>query len=447
MLILKILDPVHTEIVSGSWEELNEHLKYTGVVWKKSKGKMTRVEYPVYMIKKINSRLIFPAGFLPRVENFLISRQIPYQIAGSLGVVEFSRPSIPGLTFRPDQQKLIIAALSRGRGVLQAPTGSGKTLILLGLISAFNQENILFLCHTLSLVSQFRSELIKWGFSRLDIGVLSGEEKTVGRIQLALIQSFSRQNPEDYVNKYDVILVDEAHHVSSYKGLYAKVLQNSLAPVRIGVTATMPYKPEAVFALEGLIGPKLGEFTVEEGHKVGIIAKPKIKIIKVPEQGYFEIYKHEIVDNSERNSIIIDEAYKQTQKGKSVLININLIEHGKILETLGLQQGISCEFIYASADSDLRDKIKEALDSKKIGCVIASAIFKEGVNIPSLDCCINAAGGKSEIATLQALGRGLRTTKTKKEVLLIDFQDTGHPHLRRHFKIRYEIYKKNKWVK
>lgn len=129
------------------------------------------------------------------------------------------------------------------------------------------------------------------------------------------------------------------------------------------------------------------------------------------------------------------------------MINVNRIEHGKRLEAMGLEYGVGCKFIHGADGDDVRTKVKNALESKRIKCVIASTIFKEGVNIPSLDCCINAAGGKSEIATLQALGRGLRTTKTKKEVLIIDFKDTSNKWLRSHFRARMKVYRSNGWVK
>jgi superfamily II DNA or RNA helicase len=452
MITFNILDPVHVETNQEGKVNLNKCLSYMAFVWRATYSGKQGQDYPVYLIQPTyNKQFIFPTGLLPRALDFLDKHNLPYQLSGFQGKVEYDKPGIRGITFRPDQKKLIKDALINGRGVLQAPTGSGKTMVLLGVISAFKREKILFLCHTLSLVSQFKEELIKWGFT--DIGVLSSEEKTYGRIQLATIQSFARLKPKTYVDKYQIVLVDECHHVSSYKGLYGKVLQRTLAPVRIGVTATMPYKDEAKFALEGMIGPKLGELTIKEGHKIGIIAKPEIKILDVSSHGDLEsctnyptVYQLGIVDNLSRNMVIIAIARQQTEKNKSVLINVNRIEHGQRLEALGQEWGLDCKFIHGSDGDDLRSKIKKALDSKDIKCVIASPIFKEGVNIPSLDCCINAAGGKSEIATLQALGRGLRTTKTKKEVTIIDFKDTNNKYLRRHFKARYAVYQKNSWI-
>jgi hypothetical protein len=94
-------------------------------------------------------------------------------------------------------------------------TVTHNTVVLLGITAAFNEENILFLCHNVTLVSQFREELIKWGFNPKEIGVLSGSQNTTGRIQLASIQSFQKLKPRDYVNKYQVILVDECFHKST----------------------------------------------------------------------------------------------------------------------------------------------------------------------------------------------------------------------------------------
>lgn len=331
MITLKILDPVHVETNKEGKVNLNACLSYEDFTWTrpKSKGKKKRrINYPVYLIQPTyNNQWIFPAGLLPRAIEFLEDRGLPYQLTGTLGAVKYDKPGIKGVTFRPDQKRLIKAALVNGRGVLQAPCGTGKTVVLIGILSAFKQEQILFLCHTLSLVSQFKEELIKWGFS--DIGVLSGEERSFGRIQLATIQSFSRLDPTTYVDKYDVVLVDESHHLSSYKGQYAKVLQRMLAPVRIGVTATMPYKEEAKFALEGILGPKLAELTVKEGGELGILAKPVIKILEAPQidgleyiegskdnKKYPEVYQEGIVDNLARNMMIVMTAKNLIAKKK-----------------------------------------------------------------------------------------------------------------------------------
>jgi len=59
---------------------------------------------------------------------------------------------------------------------------------------------------------------------------------------------------------------------------------------------------------------------------------------------------------------------------------------------------------------------------------------------------INAAGGKSEIMTLQAIGRGLRRTDTKDQVIIVDFFDSSNYYLLGHFGERISIYSENDWL-
>jgi len=91
-------------------------------------------------------------------------------------------------------------------------------------------------------------------------------------------------------------------------------------------------------------------------------------------------------------------------------------------------------------------KIKEALDEKKIHCVIATAVWYEGISIRSLNVIINAAGGKSEIRTLQTIGRGLRVTDEKKTVIIWDVWDISHRYLIEHAGERLCTYMDSGWL-
>jgi len=82
-------------------------------------------------------------------------------------------------------------------------------------------------------------------------------------------------------------------------------------------------------------------------------------------------------------------------------------------------------FVRGESDSETREKIRLALDDKKILNVVATTVWSEGVNIPSLDCILFAGGGKSELALLQKLGRALRKTKQKTEATIIFPLDSG----------------------
>ena len=73
---------------------------------------------------------------------------------------------------------------------------------------------------------------------------------------------------------------------------------------------------------------------------------------------------------------------------------------------------------------------------------MASSVFAQGVDIPSLKSVVNAAAGASVIQTLQRLGRGTRVTADKTEFEAWDVLDTGNRYLAKHGKQRLETYQR-----
>ena len=73
--------------------------------------------------------------------------------------------------------------------------------------------------------------------------------------------------------------------------------------------------------------------------------------------------------------------------------------------------------------------------------LIGTKILQTGVNIQEVTHLINARGMKSEIATLQALGRALRKHESKEQVYIYDFADEER-YLKDHSKSRFSYYRK-----
>jgi superfamily II DNA or RNA helicase len=77
------------------------------------------------------------------------------------------------------------------------------------------------------------------------------------------------------------------------------------------------------------------------------------------------------------------------------------------------------------------------LNEGRLDILIASDIFKEGVDIPTVPTLINAAGQKSKVATIQRIGRALRPKPPHNKALIIDFIDGNEP-LKRHSLQRFK---------
>ena len=436
---IKILDSVHCQTKDGI-ALLKPLLSYKAEFWQRGRfGKRTRREYRKYLIDKEG---VFLTGLLSKVKTYCKRHDIPFTVEGEGEEEKLKTHSIgiPGITFRQDQIDLIGRATQVQRGVIKAPTGSGKSIIMMGIISAFPEKRFLLLAHTLDIVNQLQEDVDKFKFSeRVDVGT---------------IQSWANKDPIQYCDMYQGAFIDEAHHLGNPTGIYTKVLHQMLAPLKIGFTATLPTRKIAQMTLEGTLGSVIGELTIEEAVEKGIIARPRIRLIKVPKnekirklRKYQDVYETGIVLNRARNRLIIKETKKLISEGNTVLILVVRISHGDALVDLAKRlYGLNIPFVQGVTDSEVRDQVKKKLKNKSIKVVIATAVFREGVNIPSLNVIINSCGGKSEIMTLQAVGRGLRATEDKKEAIVIDFLDLSHYYLINHVGERLSLYSDMGWL-
>jgi superfamily II DNA or RNA helicase len=271
-----------------------------------------------------------------------------------------------------------------------------------------------------------------------------------------------------------VVITGNCHHVQKMDSTYTKILSKMLAPIRLGFTATKRTTAEAVLVNEGLLGPTLEQVTTKEAADLGILAKPELKLIKAEcsqnildirnfqdsyekiringklvngERTKVGVYTYGITENHKRNRQIAEILKDFVEQDKTTLVFVSHIEHGNLIveEAYSLFKH-KIPFVQGSMSVNDREKTKAGLINKKIKACIATTTWTEGVDIPNLDCVIMAGGGKSEIQTLQRLGRGLRKTEDKDSVIVIDFLDLTHTHLIRQTGERLATYSEQGWL-
>jgi len=446
------IDPIMTKVDKQSIDLIRPCLSFKSFYWQQSQYRKIRKEYTKYLINKDGS---FLAGLTPRVKKYLKDQNIVVnEVFGYLPTIQLeNKPSLQHYNLRDDQLQLINRALLRKRGVLKAPTGIGKTILALGILSCFPLLNALFLVREGTLLNQTIDELKLAGFK--DIRRFGGGVKDeLGGVTVSTIQSLSNLDPSLYCDKFEIVIVDECHIAAKINSENYKVLTNLLAEIRIGLTATLPTNPESLLVLEGLLGPVIGEMTIQKGIESNLLAKPRIQLLKVPMdqkvrdlRNYSDVYNQGIVKNEIRNELIVKKAKEYLDKGLTILILVSKINHGENIAKLAKELfNWNIPFIFGDTDIEERNKIKKNLIDKVIPCVIADNVWRHGVNIPSLRVLINAAGEKSEVSTMQRLGRGFRKTIDKDEIIIIDFFDQSHPYLVNHFGHRVCLYMEEGWI-
>ncbi len=452
MLTIKILNTVHSQVDAENISTITPAVSYKETIWKFS-PRLHRKVRQSYTNFLIDANGIFWTGLIPRIRNYLRDKEIDFEVQGKKEPLwPTNDPEVKGKVFRPDQNELIDASLNKQRGVVVSPTGSGKTLLAGALFTCFRRHKKLFLVDTSALLKQAVSDFTEYGLENITTVDKTGKNLT-GEIVVAMRQSFVNLDPAE-ADIFDVIVVDECHGISSKDVGYVDILNNLNAPVRIGLTATYPSAAKSYMAIEGVLGPVIGEFTEEEAVEAGIIAKTKVILRQVPFDKYVsylsnyqDVYKKAVVQHIGYNRQVIKEAKYWIDRGLTVLIIFVEIEHGKLLKSLAKELGIdNYAYIDGEIDSDYQEQIRKDFTEKRINLVIASMVWKKGINVPTIGTLINALGGKSDILIRQMKGRGGRVTKDKDTLIYVDFFNPSHEHLIRQFGQRMCLYFELGWM-
>jgi hypothetical protein len=128
--------------------------------------------------------------------------------------------------------------LPHDAGVLCAPTAFGKTVMAAAII-ARRGVNTLVLVHRTELLKQWQERLQAFfGAGKAVVGTIGGgKAKPTGKIDIAVMQSLSRQGEVNaLVENYGQVIVDECHHVGAAS--FDAILKRTKAKFVLGLTAT-----------------------------------------------------------------------------------------------------------------------------------------------------------------------------------------------------------------
>lgn len=283
----------------------------------------------------------FLSGFQRRVFDHLDARGIEYSFEAPGYDMPQRPPKIDGIDFESWLQDIPLEEMIKGkRGVWEAPTGAGKTVILAGLVSAFYKESTLIIVPTQGIFFQMIKDFKHW-FGK-ELGWIGAGERKDGNVVIGIVNSLAAlADLSDFGKRWGMVIVDEAHRVASLKGMYFKVLTAVKSPLRFALTGTMPDREEAKWALEALIGPWMGKTEEEELVEIGVLAKPRLRIIKIPHndrvremKSYQDVYEWGVVKYRKRNTLIMEAVAEELGGDGTGLIFVLRIRHGLLLEEL-----------------------------------------------------------------------------------------------------------------
>lgn len=415
------------------------------------------------MVKKMRKRngIIIPWGFF--WDSALIVRAAGGMITDD---TEIPPPkfdwTLEDFKLRPYQRKAVDAFDERG-GVLHIPTGGGKTLVAAALIARFGVPT-LYIVRGLDIVSQTCQFLqqtiggqhptIRMIHSQAD---LRGTPPDIAVCSINTLHSASKKTKRDafvnFMRHYEFVIGDECHEVGCEQ--FLRPLSYLTANLRVFCSGTPYYEKEhRDIPLKAVAGNLFYSISTEELIRKHFLVRPEICFIRAVGaqngvnsiQGlYQDVYELGIVKNAKRNTKVVLLVNELTGRGRKVLILVRKLSHGRLLEKRLISKGINTKFLHGAKSVGYRRHLTKKFRLAKEGrCLIATSIFDKGIDIPELDALVIAAGGREPLRALQRLGRGLRASKKKKDVLVFDFMDYQNKrYLLRHSKERLKTYKNN----
>lgn len=317
------------------------------------------------------------------------------------------------------------------RALVQAATGVGKTY--LAAFDSKSYERVLFVAHREEILKQAAVSFRNVRNSE-DYGFFTGEEKSTDKsVIFASVATLGRSEylSEKYFapDYFQYLVIDEFHHAVNEQ--YQRIVKYFKPQFLLGLTAT----PER---MDGRNIYELCDYNVP----YEISLKDAInKGMLVPFR-YYGIYDdtdysglHLIrgrYDEKELNETYIgnvhrhDLIYKYYCKygSKKALGFCCSRAHAEEMAREFCERGIPSVAVYSNANgtySEEREKAIEKLKSGEIRVIFSVDMFNEGVDITSVDMVMFLRPTESPIVFLQQLGRGLRRSKGKEYLNVLDF--------------------------
>ena len=353
------------------------------------------------------------------------------------------------IRLRDYQVEVINNFLTNPQALQEVATGAGKTIItatLSKLTETYGRS--LVIVPNKSLVTQTEDDYINCG---LDVGVYFGDRKELGKTHtictwqsLNILDKRSKYGDDvlslaEFLEGVSTVIVDEVHQAKAevLKNLLTRNLKN--APIRWGLTGTIPKEKFEFEAIHASIGPVIGQISAKELQDKGVLSECHVNICQLIDTPVHSNYQEELkylVTNEQRVEYLGKLANKIKQSGNTLIL-VDRISAGEKL------QALIPDSVFVKGDVKLKDR-KEAYDEINEGTnhvVIATyGVAAVGINIPRIFNLVLIEPGKSFVRVIQSIGRGVRKAKDKDFVQIWDLTSTCK-FAKRHLTQRKKFYK------
>jgi len=341
---------------------------------------------------------------------------------------------------RPYQETVINDSVQKfasgGRSVqIVVATGLGKSTIAAETVHRLREQglrSVLVVCHSQDLSLQLEQSF--WPQIGKDVPThvfFDGlPPKRFDGINFGTYQTLIGYLPGLNPTDFDIVVVDEAHHALADGFL---LCLNHLKPrLLVGMTAT-PWRGDGL-NLDQVFGEPVAQISLVDGMKMGFLAKVSYRVLcdtidwkdvfaQRSEKAFTLRDLNRRLFLPQRDDAMIEETLKvaSTIDNPRIIFFCSSIEHcTRVSELANLSGLVQCRPMSGVGRVERYKSLME-FSSGRIQAVTAVDVLNEGIDVPDVNIIVFMRVTHSRRIFIQQLGRGLRVSDRKKEVVVLDF--------------------------
>lgn len=408
--------------------------------------------------------VLFPAGLLHKASVLFAQCKIQWSLEDLrpriLPDPDIHNMELHKMSERDDQLRCLATIFNSDMGVIESPTGIGKTFVICQLCRAYPKSNII--------ISSYRADVIGSIFDRLrterhvplrELGQVGGGKRSPKRVTVSTIDSIEHCD----IDGCRLFLYDECHEAASEER-QAKIARIRMARM-FGFSASPRGRSDgADLAIEAMFGPVIYELPYQEGEAKGRLATITVKVRRVPGSPIpyddeVQQYRHGIWRNDYRNHLIAQDAVEYAMKDHQVLIMVDKVEHALMIKSRYLPRwpivhgSVATEKVRAFKSlgilqdtswlctKDQREQYRKDFENGRIKFIIATGVWSQGVDMKHLDVLVRGDAQTSIIKGTQVPGRLSRG----EAGLLRDYDDVFDERFASRSNKRFRHYESKGW--
>ncbi|WP_028319253.1 DEAD/DEAH box helicase [Desulfobulbus elongatus] len=386
----------------------------------------------LFFYHESEDRLFFPRGFGNQAV------RLCRQITGQSPVIDDRRRLFPEIDLRfqgqlrPYQEQAVAAVLAHSFGVLEAGTGSGKTIMALAVIARRRQPTLIVV-HSKELMRQWQQRIAQ--FLGMEAGLAGDGILDIRPVTVAIVNT-AKKHLDTWPAQFGQLVVDECHRVPA--SLFTDVVSAFDCTFMLGLSATAFRREDGMTRLINIyMGDRVHAVDNRMLAASGAVVRP---VLEQRPTGFTYGYRGEyaklikaLAANLPRNRLIVADILALLAPGHqgTILVVSDRVAHCLALAELLAGQGMSAPVLTGQSPPEERTGIVADVQSGRVVVLIATVqLIGEGFDCPGLSTLVLATPIKFEGRLLQVVGRIMRPAEGK-EARVIDYVDEQIPVLRR----------------